>query len=73
MKLLLQSTEAPNSFKSLIAFPGKWLVHSSGFENFFISFTSAGIHERGNYLAAAGFGSKEGNLGIFATFSALNI
>ena len=33
-------------------------------------FTSAGIHERGNYLAAAGFGSKEGNLGIFATFSA---
>ena len=33
-------------------------------------FTSAGIHERGNYLAAAGFGSKDGNLGIFATFSA---
>ena len=33
-------------------------------------FTSAGLHERGNYLAAAGFGSKEGNLGIFATFSA---
>ncbi|RZD37385.1 MAG: transketolase [Methanobacteriota archaeon] len=33
-------------------------------------FTSAGIHERGNYLAAAGFGSKKGNLGIFATFSA---
>ena len=33
-------------------------------------FTRAGIHERGNYLAAAGFGSKEGNLGIFATFSA---
>ena len=33
-------------------------------------FTSAGVQERGNYLAAAGFGSKEGNLGIFATFSA---
>ena len=33
-------------------------------------FTSAGVQERGNYLAAAGFGSKKGNLGIFATFSA---
>jgi transketolase len=33
-------------------------------------FTSAGVQERGNYLAAAGFGSKDGNLGIFATFSA---
>ena len=39
-------------------------------QNFPECFTSAGIHERGNYLAAAGFGSKEGNLGIFATFSA---
>ena len=33
-------------------------------------FTSAGVQERGNYLGAAGFGSKKGNLGIFATFSA---
>ena len=39
-------------------------------EEFPDCFTSAGVQERGNYLAAAGFGSKEGNLGIFATFSA---
>ena len=39
-------------------------------EEFPDCFTSAGGQERGNYLAAAGFGSKEGNLGIFATFSA---
>ena len=39
-------------------------------EEFPDCFTSGGVQERGNYLAAAGFGSKEGNLGIFATFSA---
>ena len=39
-------------------------------EEFPDCFTSAGVQERGNYLAAAGFGSKDGNLGIFATFSA---
>jgi len=39
-------------------------------EEFPDCFTSAGVQERGNYLAAAGFGSQEGNLGIFATFSA---
>ncbi len=39
-------------------------------EEFPECFTRAGIHERGNYLAAAGFGSQSGNLGIFATFSA---
>ncbi len=39
-------------------------------ENYPECFTRAGIHERGNYLAAAGFGSQEGHQGIFATFSA---
>ena len=39
-------------------------------ENYPECFTRAGIHERGNYLAAAGFGSQKGHQGIFATFSA---
>ncbi|MDG1545317.1 MAG: transketolase C-terminal domain-containing protein [Candidatus Poseidoniia archaeon] len=39
-------------------------------QNYPECFTRAGIHERGNYLAAAGFGSQEGRQGIFATFSA---
>ena len=39
-------------------------------EEFPDCFTSAGVQERGNYLAAAGIGSRDGNLGIFATFSA---
>ncbi len=33
-------------------------------------YTSAGIMERGNYSAAAGFGMDEGRQGIFGTFSA---
>lgn len=33
-------------------------------------FVEAGIMERGNFSAAAGFGSTEGKQGIFATFSA---
>ena len=33
-------------------------------------FTSGGVQERNNFLAAAGFGSEEGKQGIFATFSA---
>ena len=33
-------------------------------------FVRGGIMERGNYSAAAGFGSAEGKQGIFATFSA---
>ena len=33
-------------------------------------FVRAGIMERGNYSAAAGFGSVEGKQGIFSTFSA---
>ena len=36
IKLLRQSIEAPNFFKSVIALSGKCLVHSSGFENFLI-------------------------------------
>lgn len=33
-------------------------------------FVSGGIMERGNFLAAAGFGMEEGKQGIYATFSA---
>jgi transketolase len=33
-------------------------------------FVDGGIMERGNYLAAAGFGSTKGRQGIYATFSA---
>jgi transketolase N-terminal domain/subunit len=33
-------------------------------------FLSSGIMERGNFSAAAGFGSVEGKVGIFSTFSA---
>ena len=33
-------------------------------------YTSAGIMERGNYSAAAGFGMEEGRQGIFGTFAA---
>ena len=33
-------------------------------------FTSGGVQERNNFLAAAGFGSEEGKQGVFATFSA---
>ena len=40
-------------------------------EEFPDCFTSAGVQERGNYLAAAGFGSQEGNLGILPHFQRL--
>jgi len=33
-------------------------------------FVRGGIMERGNFSAAAGFGSSDGRQGIFATFSA---
>ena len=39
-------------------------------EQFPECFTSGGVQERGNFLAAAGFGSQPGCQGVFATFSA---
>ena len=39
-------------------------------EQFPECFTSGGVQERGNFLAAAGFGSQSDHQGIFATFSA---
>ncbi|MDP6363355.1 MAG: transketolase C-terminal domain-containing protein [Candidatus Poseidoniia archaeon] len=39
-------------------------------EQFPECFTSGGVQERGNLLAAAGFGSQPGCQGVFATFSA---